>query len=173
MELTRANIGCGSVKPDGWWNVDTKQWDIRLEPRPAHHDRYESAVMNHVLNHLDHHELPPALSNVGMILLPGGTLRVMVPDFLAAVDAYQQSDERWFPQDERTGKIDAKLCTYITWFGTQKSVFTARYLQALLIQAGYRDVTTCRFKQTCSNDRHITDLDDREHESIFMEAIWP
>jgi predicted SAM-dependent methyltransferase len=171
--LTRANVGCGSIRPQKWANIDPHNWDIRMPARAAHCRLYRSAVMNHVLDHLDHHELVPALANVRDILQPGGVLRVMVPDLMEAFYAYQQHQEEWFPQDERTGDLDAKFCTYITWFGTQKSVFTRPYLQRVLEAAGFRDVKACRFQQTWSDDERITELDDRQFESIFMEGVAP
>jgi predicted SAM-dependent methyltransferase len=171
--VTRANIGCGSIRPAGWANFEAEDWDIREPPPHMLDGAFSSAVMNHVLNHLDHHELVPALANVGEILEPGGTLRVMVPDLVEAFYAYQTRDRPWFPQDERIRGIDAAFCTYVTWFGTQKSVFTYGYLTDVLIDAGFRDVQRCRYQQTWSGDPKITELDDRKLESIFVEAVWP
>lgn len=173
MGLTRANVGAGDIKPENWANFDKHNWDIRMEARPAHRLAYRSVVMNHVLCHIDHHELVPSLTNVRGIMQPGGTLRVMVPDLMEAFFQYTDHQESWFPQDERTGDLDAKFCTYITWFGTQKSVFTRPYLQVKLQEAGFVDVQQCRFGQSWSDDEMITDLDDRQFESIFMEGVAP
>lgn len=173
MGLTRANVGAGSIRPENWANFDTESWDIRNRPRSAHQQAYRSVVMNHVLNHLDHHELVPALRNVMEIMLPGATLRVMVPDLMEAVYQYQDRMESWFPQDERTGDVDAKFCTYVTWFGTQKSVFTRPYLQHVMEAAGFLDVQQSRYQHTWSEDPKIWELDDRQQESIFMEGVAP
>lgn len=173
MGLTAANIGCGSVKPESWANFDLQHWDVRQPPKPARHGVFRSAVMNHVLCALDHHELVPALENVRMVLQSGGRLRVMVPDAMEAFYAYMNGDEEWFPQDDRTGDIDAKFCTYVTWFGTHKSIFTRPYLEQILLDAGYVDVQFCRYQQTWGDWPGITELDDRESESIFVEAVAP
>lgn len=173
--MKRANIGAERYV-NGWDNFDIvggagmHHWDIR-KPWDVENPGYDYAVCNHVLNHLDHHELLPALTNMRNILRPYGTLRIMVPNLLGAIAARTAGDRSWFPQDERIRTLDAALCTYITWFGTQKSVFTPGYLVDLIWEAGFSSVSQVDFEVTASNHMGIMDLDDRENESLFMEAV--
>ena len=125
-----------------------------------------------MLQELDFHELPGALVNIRAILKPKGVLRVMVPDFERAIYAYGKHDESWFPQDERTGGLDEKYCTYLTWYGTVRSLFTPRYMENLLRTAGFSDVVMCQQERSkFAPETDITALDDRPKEAMIFEAI--
>lgn len=173
--MKRANIGCGSIQPDGWDNYDVRSadpplvWDIR-EPAPDLAGRYDYAVCSFMLQELDFHELPDAIVNIAGVLKPGGGLRVLVPDVLRAVTVYMQGDEGWFPQDERTGGLDAKFCTYVTWFGTVRSVFTQTYLWNLLEGNGFRQARQVDVGRSWFTDDGIAELDSRPKEALIFEA---
>lgn len=179
MGLRRANIGCGSIQPDGWDNYDLRScehiaplvWDIK-EPASDLAAMYDYAVCSFMLQELSFHELPGALGNIAAILKPAGVLRVMVPDVLAAFSAYLTGDETWFPQDERSGRIDGKFCSYITWFGTVRSVFTEGYLTSLLAGTGFVNIHPVGFRRTYYQDLEpgLVELDDREREALIFEA---
>ena len=171
MVLTRANIGCGSIQPGDWYNLDmgllhdAQNWDVRrpwLGP-----DLFDYAVCSFMLQELNHHEIPGALENMMAILKPGGTLRILVPDVRNAIDAYQRADEAWFPQDDRTGGLEAKFCTMLTWYGTVRSVFSRGYLQDLC--RPYGSVHCCAFRETVSGHPGIIDLDSRKKEALIVE----
>ena len=176
--VKRANIGCGSIRPQGWWNFDIDDsgavffWDVRKPLSGAHFDGFfDYAVSSFSLNELDHHELPVALRNIRQVLKPGGVLRVLVPDALRAFQAFQRIDEEWFPQDERTGGLDAKFCTFITWYGTVKSIFTLDYLTDLLIEADFTTVGRRTYGESWFlPGSGITELDSRPKEALIMEA---
>jgi predicted SAM-dependent methyltransferase len=167
--VKRANLGAGSIRPDGWDNYDLGNWDLRQ--RLPLKEVYDYAVANHVLSALDHHELPVALRNIRHTLRPGGVLRVMDMDVAAGVEAWQQHNETWFPQDERIVGVDARFCTWATWFGTHKSIFTHEYLETLLDEAGFSYTYITEYKESPTKTDGITDLDDRQVESLFMEAV--
>ena len=179
--MKRANIGCGSIRPEGWSHFDIEGpflhhdaafWDVRkpLVFWVYDEERFDYAVAHHVLSAPDHHELVPALRNIRAILKPGGTLRVSVPWVIGAFRALEAGDEEWFPQSDSTGRIDAKFCTYVTWFGTHRSVFTEKYLEACLYNAKFVDVKLGDYRWSQAGLEGITDLDSRKGESIFMEA---
>jgi SAM-dependent methyltransferase len=179
--MNRANIGAGSITPDDWMNFDADPdgnaffWDVRKPLLGAHFaDYFDYAVCSFALPELNHHELPVALRNIRQILKPGGVLRVLVPNVLNAVTALEEDDEEWFPQDERTGDIEAKFCTFVTWFGTVKSVYTPGYLMDLLTAAFDGEVVyDCPFATSVltAPDSGITDLDSREKEALIMEVM--
>jgi predicted SAM-dependent methyltransferase len=175
--VRRANIGCGSVPVVGWQNFDVEplsriveRWDIR-HPLHSLWGPYDYAVANHVLCALDHHELPVALRNIRLVLREGGVLRVMVPDFESAIHAWNDGRRDWFPQGDQVESIDARFCTYVSWFGTQRSVFTLPYLREVLTAGGFQEHRVAAFKFSTSGFDGITDLDDREGESLFVEAV--
>jgi predicted SAM-dependent methyltransferase len=171
--MNRVNIGCGSIRPEGWTNVDVELWDVRQPPPDAYRDAFSSAVCSFAIQELDFHELPVALQNIKAVLKPWGVLRVLVPDIAKARRAYHRGDRAWFPQDERTGSIDAAYCTYLTWFGTVKSVFTPIYLRELLDGAGFVGVHAMPYGWTDSDDPTIVELDSRRKEALIFEARRP
>jgi SAM-dependent methyltransferase len=153
----------GNYYPDGRGRVTRVEGPVR--------HRYDYAVANHLLNHLAPGDVMRALSNIRETLKPGGTLRVMVPDLIRAISAYMRDEPDWFPLGDVVEGLDARFCTYITWHGTQRSVFTAALLAQQLETAGFSDVWRSPIGETFSHRPEITSLDDRGGESIIMEAV--
>src|SRR6476619_454039 len=169
----RFNVGCGDDRPGDWDNYDITEdaplyWDIR-EPLETL-DRYDYGVMSFMLQELDFHELPDALANVRAALKTGGVVRILVPDIRKAFAAWICEDEEWFPQDDRTGGIDAKFCTYLTWYGTSKSVFTPAYLQAILARPGLTEPPECNYGRSNTPCSGMVGLDSRPREAMVFEA---
>jgi hypothetical protein len=50
-------------------------------------------------------------------------------------------------------------------------LFTAEFIEELLLKAEFSQVVHCEYKQTKSPFPEITALDNRERESLFVEAI--
>lgn len=172
----RANIGCGSIVQPGWSNYDlcpadkATYWDVRT-PLAARERDFEYAVCSFMLQELDHHEIPNALANMAMTIQPYGWLRILVPDITKPIAAYQAEDVAWFPQDERTPGLDMKFCSYITWYGTARSVFTSSYLyQQMRCTGMFRLVQKAAFGHTHSRTPEILQLDSRLSEALVMEG---
>lgn len=187
--VKRANYGCGSVQPAGWDHIDRHDhgqrfvlmdgsqvmvWDRRTDD---HYDLdgYDCIVLNHVLSDIDHHHLVGFLMDIHSILKHGGVVRILVPNVAAAFRAWERGQGDWFPQDERTGDINAKFCTFVTWFGESKSVFTYDYLASLIEQAGFENWSApliCGVTRFDPDRRlGITELDDRCTEALIVEAV--
>jgi hypothetical protein len=62
------------------------------------------------------------------------------------------------------------MITQLLWYGRSKSLFTAEFTAELLARSGFRSIQQCPFRQTASPYPGIVELDDRELESLFMEA---
>ncbi len=124
-----------------------------------------------VLRLLPWPDLIPALAELRRVTRPGGYLRVLVPDLLAAVHAYEVGKTAHFVVADRVeASIDGKLCVYLSQAGSTRSVFTARWLQELLYRAGWAEAWTIGAGETGSELAGIVELDSREHESIIIEA---
>ena len=174
----RVNFGCGSVQPDGWVNVDNVDYgqahvaDV-LGGLPFETGTVDYIVANHSLSDLDHRQLGRALSELHRILVAGGVLRILVPDLLAAFDAYQRNDRAWFPLGDDLPLIDERLCTFVGWFGTAKSQWTYGYAWRLLHDAGFisTEKAIAHLPTSLSpGGSEIATLDDREVQALIVEA---
>ena len=73
--------------------------------------------------------------------------------------------------DEDARSIGAKFVTQMIWYGYSRSLFTHEFIEELLEQAGFAQVNRCAYKQTASPWPEIVELDNRERESLFVEAV--
>ncbi len=176
--LRRLNWGCGTVARAGWLNSDCKArpgvdlvGDIRDGlPLPA--DSLDYAVSIHALQDLPHRDLLPALQELHRVLKPGGVLRLALPDLDRAIDAYRRGDHRYFLiPDSEARSLGGKLCVQMLWYGALRSIFTYDFVAELLAKAGFTEVTRCRYGETASPHAEIVELDNRERESLWVEAV--
>ena len=72
--------------------------------------------------------------------------------------------------DEEEATLGGKLITQILWYGYSRSLFTFDFIADLLSKAGFEQVERCTFRQTSSAFPEIVALDNRERESLFVEA---
>ncbi len=146
--IKRLNWGCGSWTPDGWINSDFKDdpgvnlvADIS-KGLPIESDSLDYAVSIHSL-----------------------------PDLDRGSAAYQRGDRDFFliPDDE-VKSVDAKFIVQMLWYGYTKPLFTHDFIIEMLEKAGFAKVERCSHKVTRSAWPGITDLDNREAESLLVDA---
>jgi SAM-dependent methyltransferase len=176
-KIRRLNWGCGNTRPSGWINSDKQRLeglkyaaDIRKGlPFASNHFHY--AVSVHALQDLAYRDLVPALQELRRVLKPEGTLRLVLPDLLKGVEAFRAGQRDYFAvPDQEVERLGSKLAVQLVWFGYARSLFTSEYIEELLLKAGFSAVAHCAFKQTQSRWLEIVELDNRERESIFVEA---
>lgn len=176
-DTPRLNLGCGPRPAPGWINADREPFDgveLRGDIRhglalPDGAVRY--AVAMHFLQDLPWGDIPAALAELKRVLAPGGVLRLGLPDLDRAIDAYRRGDASYFiVPDEDAKSVGAKLITQIIWYGSVRTPMTFDYAEELLLAAGFSDVRRCEFGRTQSEFPDIASLDNREPESLFVEA---
>jgi hypothetical protein len=59
----------------------------------------------------------------------------------------------------------------MVWYGYSRSLFTYEFTEELLQKAGFADIARSAFKQTAGPYPEIVELDNRERESLFVEAV--
>ena len=57
------------------------------------------------------------------------------------------------------------MCRWMAWLGQPVLI------EELLFKSGFSRVDRCAFQQTASAFPEITELDNRERESLFVEAV--
>ncbi|MBA2265797.1 MAG: hypothetical protein H0W17_05315, partial [Chloroflexi bacterium] len=73
--------------------------------------------------------------------------------------------------DDDARSIGGKLAVQLTWYGYSRSLFTYDFVEELLYRAGFRRVDRAVYRETNSPFHGITELDNRERESLFAEAV--
>jgi predicted SAM-dependent methyltransferase len=140
----RLHIGCGKRKLAGWVNADIApglgdiEFDLQRDELPAH--AYREIYGSHVLEHCWAEETPKILSKLLNALLPGGTLRLSVPDLRLVlkncVDSHAYGDSGSaqrvvFGGDAGRGVSEPDR---------HKQVFWREHLERLLMEAGFVNV---------------------------------
>jgi predicted SAM-dependent methyltransferase len=176
--IRRLNWGCGPQPVPGWLNADRRPapgvdlcGDIR-DGLPLPDDSLAYIVSIHALQELPYLDTVPALQELRRVLEPGGVLRLSLPDLDRGIAAYLRNDSGYFyVPNEETRTISGKLIVQMTWYGASRMLFTFEFVDELLRRAGFATVARCAFRQTASCFPEIVSLDNRERESLFVEAV--
>ena len=177
IAVRRLNWGCGPKPQAGWLNADQRPapgvdlcGGIR-DGLPLPDESLEYIVSIHALQELPYLDVVPALQDLRRILQPGGVLRLSLPDLDRGIAAYQRNDPAYFyVPDEETRTISGKLIVQMTWYGASRTLFTFQFADELLRRAGFAAVRRCAFRGTGRRFPAIVARDDRERESLFVEA---
>lgn len=174
----RLNWGSGTAGQPGWINADIRDGpgvDIAcdiLDGLPLENASIEYAVSVHALQEIPLDKLVPVLSELRRVLVGGGALRLVLPDLMKGVDAYRRGDAAYFlVPDEDARTIGAKFVTHVLWYGYSRTVFVYDFVEELLLRAGFSAVHEVAFRETTTGRDGILELDNREAESLFVEAI--
>ena len=174
----RLNWGCGGHPAPGWFNSDLKDapgvdhvGDVR-DGLPLAEGSVAYAASVHALCMISYPDLEPVLRELRRVLQPGGTLRLVLPDLDKAIAAYLVGDRDHFlvpSSDEDT--LGGQLIAHLLWYGYNTTLFTTDFAVSLLERSGYSRVDVCDYLLTKSDHPEIVELDNREHESIYIEGV--
>jgi SAM-dependent methyltransferase len=173
--VRRLNWGCGLDVAEGWTNSDLNDHgqehvgDVR-DGLPWADGEFDYVVAHHALDMLTPDEVDLALLEFARVLVPGGVLRLSTPDVERGFAAAANEDVSWFGMVERGTTAGAKLCFWLTWWGTRRSLWTRDALLEQLLTNGFARVALCPFGSSRYAGPAIVELDRRGEESFFMEA---
>jgi predicted SAM-dependent methyltransferase len=176
--VKRLNWGCGRKPPAGWINSDLRDdWriDITCDIRdglPLDTNSIDYAVSIHALPEIPYPDLVGVLTELRRVLKQGAPLRLGLPDLDKAIEAYRTNNPEYFlVPDDDAKSIGAKMVVQMIWYGYTRTIFTHDFIDEQLYKAGFSKVMRCSYRQTASSFPGITELDDRERESLFVEAV--
>jgi SAM-dependent methyltransferase len=179
-DVARLNWGCGDHTAPGWINSDIKDdshadlvCDI-LDGLPLEDDSVDYAVSVHALPELPYPDVVPALRELRRVLRPEGVLRLALPDLHKAIDAYTLGHDDYFQVGEDEVRSQGgRFIVHTLWYGYSRTLFTPDFIEELLLKAGFTNVVACQYRQTASRFPEIVELDNRERESLYVEATKP
>jgi predicted SAM-dependent methyltransferase len=179
-----ANIGCGPYPLADFVNVDLRRfspdtlvWDCRRS-LPFTTDSCRGIRIEHFVEHVDpRDELPSLLRECRRALVPGGVLRIIVPDAGRLLLAYAQGGRAAFdalgvpnpfPSDLPSA-MDVVNHTFHQWH-EHRWAYDEENLTARLHDSGF--ATTCRARFGESQLPPLAE-DRKEHApySLYVEAI--
>lgn len=187
-EEWRLSVFAGPVVREPWHHADVRHYpgyQIDDDPTVATWDcvtpiqrglpwadgTFAGVVANHGLQALTYGDLVPALVELRRVLARGGTLRILVPDLLAGIRAFnERRPEHFVVADEHERTLAGKLCLYVTQGGATRTVFTEEWLVELLGRAGFTEIAPTGPGETVYGPSWITELDSRPEESLHVEC---
>ena len=145
--------------------------DIR-DGFPLESDSIDYVASVHTLPEIPYPDLVPSLMELRRILKPNGVLRLALPDLDKAIQAYLANERDYFLiPDEDASTMGGKLVVQMIWYGYSRTLFTHDFIDESLSKAGFSKVVRCSYRETSSSHPDIIALDNRERESLFVEAV--
>jgi SAM-dependent methyltransferase len=179
VAVRRMNWGCGSNIEKGWINVDRRDnlrgLDINCDIRdglPLEDDSIDYIASMMALQEVPYDSLVPVLSELRRVLKPDGVLRLGLPDLERLVAAYQGGDRDFFLiPDEDMKSLGGKFILMTIWYGYTRTLFVWEFAEEMILRAGFSAVRRSSYRQTESPYPGIVELDNREPETLFVEAV--
>lgn len=165
----KINWGCGSIQPDGWINVDNDPGFLSPFRDMNSFNDVDIIVAHCSLQMVEFNKIEEQLKEFYNHLKTGGALRISLPDIAEGAKQYFAYNIDWFPNSEND--IDDRFSAWLTWYSTTITLLTVPCLLNKLLTVGFKEVCKIDFKKTLYCDENITDLDTRQFECYFVDAI--
>lgn len=174
--------GCGGVTPADWINSDAQEGtgidisaDIVKDGLPLKSASIPFIASHHALQQLEISDIINALRELHRVLVPGGVLRLGLPDFEKAMEAYQKGDHDyylcWDWKSDAGNFIAFVMDAYMMDHNYTRTPMIFEFAEELLEMAGFVEVHRLSHGETQHTDIRIVELDNRPKESFYIEAV--
>jgi len=146
---------------------------------PVKDETVEVLYSSHMLEHLDRNEADKFLKEAYRILLPGGIIRISVPDIKKQVEQYNKSSDadafvEWthlcMPRPRSPAQ---RLRLLLVGTRHHQWMYDGKSLSRLLEKHGFVKISVMPGNQTKISDHEPLDLLERVSESVYVEAEKP
>jgi len=174
----KLHLGCGTNLKPGWLNVDLfEKADLQLDLREPLPFSTQSVAMIYSEHFFEHLEYPgdarTFLSECRRVLVPGGTLSLVVPDAEWAVTCYGTGDDEYFRMERSRGlnpvwtETRMHILNYLfRQYGEHKYAYDFETLTQVLADAGYVSIVRRGFDPDL-------DSEDKRVGSLYVDATRP
>lgn len=146
---------------------------------PVPNNSVGALYSSHMLEHLDRKAAREFLNEAARVLVPGGHIRIVVPDLKRRVDQYLADgdadkflESTYLVVAAPTGVI-GRVRHLVVGPRHHAWMYDERSLSRLLEAAGFDEVVVLPAGATNIPDPGALDLRQREDDSIYVEARWP
>lgn len=171
--MTKLHLGCGSIRFEGWLNIDLESDDADLkldlrEPLPFEDESVDYIFSEHMIEHLVHSDGIRLLSECRRVLKPDGVLRISTPDLLWLTLVYHSEltstwGQLWHP---------ATPCQLMnegmrSW--GHLFLYDRPELVSTLVSSGFTNVVDQEWRKSTHSD--LNGLESRPfHNDLILEA---
>jgi len=181
----KLHLGCGTVRLDGWVNIDLPararaletppdlRWDVRRR-LPFGDGAARLVYHEHLMEHLTVDEGTRGLRDWLRVLEPGGVLRIATPDLEYLVDRYRAGwrDQAWLRQPEYAfiGTRAEMLNVAFRWWD-HRYLYDGEELERRMREAGFGTIRRCAYR--ASGVPELAGLETREDSKLILEGVRP
>lgn len=175
------NLGCGPFPHPDFINADYDWrpgiqlcWDFRRKI-PLPEGVLAGLFSEHCLEHLTKDDARSLLAGLKPAMKPNGRVRIVVPDAELYLDIYMRrraGESVLFPYEAPDTQLSETPMDHVNRiFRNYGHLFAYDFttMKKLLIDAGYRDIERCGFREG-KVSKLLIDREDRKEESLYIEA---
>ena len=144
---------------------------------PLSNNSVECIYTSHMIEHLSREDSVYFLNEAFRVLVPGGILRIAVPDLKLAINSYfQTQDADAFMKQillapPPINTIKQKISLFFTGYRQHQWMYDEKSLSKLIKKVGFRKVFTCKTGKTNILNPGNLNLRERSDHSIYVEGL--